>query len=89
MVFSSTFPMKLTYQQILELQSLNHGWNSEVLYLLGVNWPPGSGWLKRLVGTEILPHTYDRAFSIKNSHLKPKTIERLKSTARACESSTH
>lgn len=69
--------MKLTEQTITALMSINGGWNSEVLELIGVGWPPVRGWRKRIDGTEIPDETYNRALVIKDSHLKPKTIERL------------
>jgi hypothetical protein len=75
---ASLTDMQLTYAKIIALQSLNRGWNSEVLELIGVKWPPERGWIKRLINTEIEQEKYDRAFSIKDSHLKPKTIERLR-----------
>lgn len=70
--------MKLTYQNIMALQSLNRGWNHKVLELIGVSWPPQRGWIKKITGTEIEESTYNQAFELKDSMLKPKTIDRLR-----------
>lgn len=70
--------MKLTYDRIIALQSLNRGWNSTVLSKLGVEWPPQRGWLKRLVDSDIPDETYAECLKLKDSHLKAKTIARLR-----------
>lgn len=80
---SSLLSMKLTYQKIMDLRSLNGGWNSEVLGLMGIAWPPQRGWLKRLVNSDIEESAYSTALEIKDSHLKPRTIERLKANSPA------
>ena len=61
--------MRLTYQNIEALKSLNHGWNSAVLELLGVSWPPVKGWRRRIIGKEVTDFAYKTALEIRDTHL--------------------
>lgn len=70
-------PMKLTYEALMKLKSLNGGWNSTVLEKLGVPWPPKKGWIKRIVDSDIPDEDYQFCLIFKDSHLKAKTIDRL------------
>lgn len=63
--------IKITESKIEALKSNNKGWNKQVLSLIGVNWPPKKGWKKELVNknSEISKTIYEKAQSLKNSHL--------------------
>lgn len=69
--------MKLTYDAIMKLKSLNGGWNSTVLEKLGVPWPPKKGWIDRIAYSDISDEDYTCCLIFKDSHLKAKTIDRL------------
>ncbi len=45
--------MKLTFEILHSAGKGGIGFNWHQLRILGVPWPPPSGWLKRLIGTEI------------------------------------
>ena len=40
------------------------GWNREQLKLIGVTWPPKSGWKERAIGREITKNDYDRFLAL-------------------------
>ncbi len=45
--------MKISKEFILSGKTKNGGWTKEQLALIGVNWPPEKGWMKRIEGKEI------------------------------------
>lgn len=48
------------------------GWNRKQLELLGVNWPPKSGWLYRLCGTEIPDDRWEVIKQLRGARLSKK-----------------
>lgn len=44
----------------LHPKGLHQGYNKLQLHFLGLNWPPERGWLKKLIGTEIMELDYER-----------------------------
>lgn len=61
--------MKLTRNMILSVATKRGGFNWHQLQLLGVGWPPKHGWLRKLVGQEINPATWEMVGRLRN---KPK-----------------
>jgi hypothetical protein len=52
--------MKITEEFIEKIASPRGGWNRPQLALLGVDWPPTTGWKRRLIGMEISEETARR-----------------------------
>jgi ribonuclease HI len=61
--------VKVTDELIRSGMSTAGGWTKEQLGILGVSWPPESGWRKRVIGTEI---TSEQAERFANPKRKPK-----------------
>jgi hypothetical protein len=66
--------MILTDYIIEEGKSFNGGWSQPQVELLGVSWPPQSGWKKKLVGIEVDDDVVDKFLSLKNAHLQTKPV---------------
>ena len=66
--------MKLTINDVENLvaqgESVNGGWSRKQLALLGVSWPPETGWKDRLVGTEIDSDVENEFINLKDQHIK-------------------
>lgn len=43
------------------------GWSREQLHILGVPWPPPSGWKKRVIGQSIPPHEAEKFVALKGA----------------------
>lgn len=56
-------PLVLTKDALHALGAIN----ARQLRMLGMSWPPKSGWLKRLVGTEISPTLYTELLAAKKA----------------------
>lgn len=41
---------KITEKFLKEGQSANGGWSKRQLNMIGVNWPPASGWKQTVIG---------------------------------------
>jgi hypothetical protein len=46
------------------------GWTAEQLNLIGVDWPPESGWIKRAEGREVDVETFDLFLALGSKHLR-------------------
>lgn len=57
--------MKLTHQILHSAASNYCGWNKHQLELLGVKSPPKSGWLKKLVGTDVDENTWRKVILLR------------------------
>lgn len=44
---------KITAEWIHQFRSRSGGWNKPQLQAIGVSWPPRSGWIREVEGTEI------------------------------------
>lgn len=56
--------MKLTQQMIFAGKSAKGAWTAAQLRELGIAWPPRSGWIRRLTGTEIHGDRYARFLAL-------------------------
>lgn len=65
----------ITGQLIRSGQSANGGWSMKQFQLLGVEWPPGTGWKARIIGNEITEHDKNQFLNLKNAHLEDKPCE--------------
>lgn len=57
--------MKLTEQRIDAGRSERGGWSRKQLALLGVDWPPKTGWKQRVIGDEISEDKYRQFLRLK------------------------
>ena len=64
----------LTQEMIRRGMSVNGGWNNKQTEILGEKQT--NGWLKRLVGKVVTQEQFDVFVSLKDSHLKPYTIQK-------------
>jgi hypothetical protein len=62
--------MRLTNDLIVAGFSDGEGVTRQQIELLGVEYPPKSGWKKRLIGTEISQEKYDFFIKLRNSSKK-------------------
>lgn len=53
-------------------KSLNGGWSREQLELIGVPWPPVSGWRREAIGRELGEEDAGRFIALRNAHLMSK-----------------
>ena len=60
----------ITESLITSGQSDNGGWGKEQLKILGVTWPPISGWKKEIIGQEISDEDLKRFIQLRNAHIK-------------------
>jgi len=64
--------MKLTTELIHSISNKRGGWSRSQLKALGIEWPPLSGWLRALDGTEISDEQWKIAKELQDAHLKKK-----------------
>lgn len=51
-------------------RSKHGGWSRAQLGLLGIEWPPESGWIKSVIGKEISEDVAKSFIDLRDSHLK-------------------
>jgi len=68
--------MKLTYEDTRMLETPKGGFKASTLRMLGIEWPPKSGWRDSLVGKEIAEDVFARAITDSESPKKPKGIQK-------------
>ena len=61
--------MIITNELIVKGKSSNGGWSSKQLKLLGVAWPPQTGWLKKLIGKKVDEKIMLKFIRLKDHHL--------------------
>lgn len=67
--------MILTRELVLKGRSRRGGWTREQLKVLGVAWPPKSGWLDALEGKDIPDAVYQRFMGLqKDPPAAPGTV---------------
>lgn len=62
--------MIITEEFILRGRVGNGGWNKEQLWLLGVPWPPVSGWMKMLKNVEVSDEAAQKFLAMKGMTIK-------------------
>ncbi len=55
MATKAVLPQLITLEVIEKLKTRAGGWTRRDLALLGVPWPPVSGWKDRIIGNEMSP----------------------------------
>jgi hypothetical protein len=72
----SLFKMKLTIDKLIA--GLNCGAiNSRQLAVLGMEWPPRRGWMRRLAGMEISEETYKRFLALRKQKKETTALKLL------------
>ena len=62
--------MILTKEILDEGRSNNGGFGSKQLKLLGVEWPPPTGWANNVIGQEYEQEILEKFVDLKNKHFK-------------------
>lgn len=68
--------MRITAEWIQDYATRKGGWTQEQLRILGVSWPPKSGWLDKLVGQEL---SNEKAQQFQQ--LSPRGVQRIQLVA--------
>ena len=59
--------MRITRDDILAGRTPAGGWKRKQLELIGVTWPPRSGWLDRTVGLDITAETFSEFLRLRDA----------------------
>jgi hypothetical protein len=57
-------PVVLT-EELLRAGESKFGWNRKQIQLLGVDYPPGPGWIRKLIGTTLHRAVYEEFIKLK------------------------
>lgn len=71
--------MIVTEELMKEGMSLRGSWSLDQLRILGVSIPLGSGWRKRLIGSNVSEAQVAEFLRLKNKHMTQKGLDRLAS----------
>ncbi|MDR2195729.1 MAG: hypothetical protein LBE50_03890 [Gallionellaceae bacterium] len=72
MSLAESNPVVVSDEFIASGQSANGGWSKRQLEILGVDWPPLTGWRKRVAGRSLDATHAHEFLSLKNQHLKKR-----------------
>lgn len=67
---------KVTAHWIKAYQSGNGGWNKRQLECIGVEWPPGRGWIDAVIGYEITEQKKSEFESLQGKTIQAGKVER-------------
>jgi hypothetical protein len=74
--------MKLSYEDTKMLETPSGGFTAASLAVLGIEWPPQTGWRERLVGQDVPEHLFLKAIEFSEAP-KAGKLERKKRLAQA------
>ena len=69
-------------------KSINGGWSTEQMAILGVDWPPAKRWKERVVGNTITDEDASKFVALKDAHMmahkREPARERVRAECRSC-----